>query len=107
MDYSVFVKQLIKDMTLEEKIRQTQMLDDFNDLLEEGEFSPRKADEVLKGNSIGCVQIFQLGDLKKTPEQLRRLIDDLQDYLKKHTRHGIPALVVAESLHGVIAWETP
>ena len=103
MDYSVFVKQLIKDMTLEEKIRQTQMLDDFNDLLEEGEFSPRKADEVLKGNSIGCVQIFQLGDLKKTPEQLCRIIDDLQDYLKKHTRHGIPALVIAESLHGVIA----
>lgn len=40
MDYSVFVKQLIKDMTLEEKIRQTQMLDDFNDLLEEGNFLP-------------------------------------------------------------------
>lgn len=93
-------------MSLEEKIRQMQMLDDFNDLLENGKFSKEKADKIFNGCSVGCVQISQLRKLGQTPEQLREVISDLQQYLKNHTSHGIPALVVAESLHGILAWGT-
>lgn len=101
MRQELFIKNLISRMTLEEKVRQMQMLDDFNALLENGAFSEKKADEILKGVSIGCVQIFQLEDLE--PENLRTVIRDFQKYLRKKTRHGIPALVVAESLHGVMS----
>lgn len=96
-----FIKEIMADMTLEEKVRQTQMLDDLGMLLEDGVFSEKKADVVLKEMGIGCIQIFQLDRLD--PVSVRETVNALQKYLKEHTKHGIPALVVAESLHGVMA----
>lgn len=97
------IKELLSEMSAEEKIRQTQMLNDFGSLLDGGVFSAEKAELVLNGMGIGCVQVLQMSGLPE--DKMRNAIRDFQNYLKTNTKHGIPALMVAETLHGVMAKE--
>jgi beta-glucosidase len=93
------IEFLQRQMTLEEKLRQMQMLEDTTSLLENGKFSKEKADKIFGGIGIGCVQTWQIHNLGK--DEIANFVYDLQEYLKTNTRPGIPALIVAESLHGV------
>ena len=87
------IEFLQRQMTLEEKLRQMQMLEDTTSLLENGKFSKEKADKIFGGIGIGCVQTWQIHNLGK--DEIANFVYDLQEYLKTNTRLGIPALIVA------------
>ena len=94
------VEQLLKTMTLEEKLCQMQMFYPSHNFLNGCKFSKEKADEILTENGIGCVYIPINSDLDRS--QLADFVSDLQTYLKESTRSKIPAIIVCESLHGVL-----
>lgn len=92
---------LLGRMTLEEKVAQTHALWQQKQLImdEQGEFSPAKAESVLK-NGMG--EITRASE-KKGPRENAVFCNAIQKYLKEHTRLGIPAIVHEESLHGFAA----
>jgi beta-glucosidase len=95
------VKELIKKMTLEEKIAQLQAVFAKNLVDEKGEFSEEKAQKYLK---YGIGQITRLaGDKGVEPEKAVILRNKIQRFLKEKTRLGIPAIIHEECLSGYLA----
>ncbi len=94
------VNDLLSQMTLEEKLMQTQFR--FlnyreNDLLDSSKnFSISKADSLLK-NGVGMIGMI-LWD--KPIQEYALDVNAFQQYLLKKTRLGIPAFVFGEGLHG-------
>jgi beta-glucosidase len=92
----VRVADLLKRMTLEEKVAQMQDLF-FKDFSVEGKVDVAKMDSVLKGMSYASV----FGS-KLSVEQMEESMYAINKYMAEHNRLGIPVLGEAESLHGLI-----
>lgn len=101
----VRAKDLLKRMTLDEKIMQTQCLwiQKSTILDSKGDFDPAKAAEALK-NGLG--ELARLNEqagpnsLGYHPAQAAALYNKIQRYFMENTRLGIPVMVHEESLHG-------
>src|SRR6056297_1835106 len=93
------VEDLIKRMTLEEKIAQLTSICSY-EVFSNGHFSPEKAEKKFK-NGIG--QITRPGGATfLEPRDLAAFINDIQEYLVKNTRLGIPAMIHEECLCGYL-----
>ena len=97
--------QLLRLMTTDEKVMQTQCLwiQKSRILNAQGEFDSVKAKDALK-NGLG-----ELGRLNENagpnsygyhPKQAAALYNKIQRYFMEHTRLGIPVMAHEESLHG-------
>jgi len=91
------IKNLIKKMTLEEKVAQ---LGSFSPerIMNNRKFSKEKADKFIK-NGIGQISRIA-GATDLSPTEAANVYNDLQNYLKEETRLGIPAIVHEECLSG-------
>lgn len=98
-------KDLLKRMTLDEKVMQTQCLwiQKSQILNSNGDFDPVKAKNALK-NGLG--ELARLNENAGPnsygyhPKQAAELYNRIQHYFIEHTRLGIPVMVHEESLHG-------
>ena len=90
---------LLSKMTLDEKITQLTMKS-LNQLKfgEDGEVTEESLDKLFNGQSIGCLEspFIEHGKIAKLSEAA-------DNYLRKKTRLGIPAIQIAECLHGQMA----
>lgn len=94
------VKDLVSKMTLAEKIAQIGGAWSY-ELLDAGKFSQANAESVIKD---GIGQICRPGiSTALPPKEMAELINDIQNFLEKNTRLGIPALVHEECLNGFMA----
>jgi beta-glucosidase len=90
---------LLSRMTLEEKIGQMSMKSlsklSYN---KEEQISKESLEELFKGESIGCLEspFIHVEDIANYSEAADK-------YLREETRLGIPAIQIAECLHGQIA----
>lgn len=99
------VKDLLKRMTLEEKVAQLQTVWAARQKLEtdSGEFTAEHAKEIL---GMGIGQVARPSENKatltpnKTPAQTLAFTNAVQKYLVENTRLGIPAIFHEEALHG-------
>ncbi|MDR7088068.1 glycoside hydrolase family 3 N-terminal domain-containing protein [Cellvibrio fibrivorans] len=99
------VNDLVKRMTLEEKVAQLQTVWVARQKLEtdKGEFTAEHAVEVL---GLGIGQVARPAENKavitpnKTPAQTLAFTNAVQKYLVENTRLGIPAIFHEEALHG-------
>jgi beta-glucosidase len=91
------VRALLAKMTLEEKVAQLAGVLAAS-LLEKGRFSPAKARKILK-HGIGHISAPAMTSALP-PRELAAFVNDIQDYLRKNTRLGIPAIVHEECLNG-------
>lgn len=94
------VNDLITRMTLEEKVAQMNMaqlskieLDDNGNIIE------ASLDSLFKGQSIGCLESPFIG-----VDEISIVSEAADKYLRENTRLGIPALQIAECLHGQLAF---
>lgn len=90
------VKDLLRRMTLREKIAQMQDLS-FADIYASDTLDRGKMEKFLDGMSRGCMEGMGL-----TAEQYARDINRVQRYLVEKTRLGIPMLATSEALHGCV-----
>jgi len=90
------VKDLLKRMTLKEKVSQLQDIP-FVEISDSIRIDPVKMEKRLKGMSYGCVKMRLL-----TAEQYAYAVSKLQKYMIEETRLGIPIIAPAEALHGCI-----
>ena len=88
------VDDLMKRMTLEEKIAQIRHLHSW-DIFNEQTLDKEKLTAVVGETGYGFVEGFPL-----TGENCRSSMREIQEYMLIRTRLGIPAFTVAESLHG-------
>ncbi|MBN1887975.1 MAG: glycoside hydrolase family 3 C-terminal domain-containing protein [Thermoflexales bacterium] len=92
---------LLGRMTLEEKVAQMSLAHlDERKMGQDGQFEPDYLDAVL-GNGVG--EIFHPARHEHPPRQSASVANALQHHLRERTRLGIPALLVAEALHGLMA----
>lgn len=93
------VKLLLAQLTLEEKLQQM-LVRTWDFILLNNPQTP--VDELISANfginGIGCVT-----DSRLDPKGSAEAINKLQRYLVEETRMGIPALVAAECLHGLVS----
>lgn len=87
------VQDLLNRMSLEEKIRQMDMYsgDHFK---EKGQFSKSKTKDKIGKLGVGAIHDVY-------PESAK-MINDLQSYVIKNNRWGVPALIMCEMLHGYL-----
>ncbi|MDR1593037.1 MAG: glycoside hydrolase family 3 C-terminal domain-containing protein [Prevotellaceae bacterium] len=86
------VENLLKQMTLEEKVAQLDMLDASSILESSSAISVEKMDKVMKNNTFGSVH-----DIYPVSAQLS---NDIQKYVREQSRLGIPPIIIEEALHG-------
>jgi len=102
-EIEVKIEDLLKNMTLEEKIAQLGSIQGRN-LLENGKFSREKAERLLK-NGIGQITRVSGGTHDVTdPKQAASIANEIQRFLKDETRLGIPAIIHEECLSGFMAY---
>lgn len=85
------VQDLLKRMTLEEKVRQLDMYDG-NALVEGKSMSLKKAQAVIGTKGIGSLHDYY-------PESAE-YANDIQKYAIENTRLGVPIIFIEEALHG-------
>ena len=94
------VNDLMARMTLEEKVAQMNMLQlskiNFDD---NGNIIKASLDSLFKGQSIGCLESPFVG-----VNEIAKLSEAADNYLRENTRLGIPALQIAECIHGQLAF---
>lgn len=90
------VDDLLGRMTLEEKIGQITHLHSYR-IFDGQELNPDKLKEACGDVGYGFFEGFPL-----TAADCRKNFRQIQEYLIRHTRLGIPGFSVAESLHGVV-----
>lgn len=91
------VKDLLNQMTLDEKITQLGSYWSY-EILENGKFSVQKASKLL---NFGIGQITRPGGATGfSPKQTAKLVNEIQSYLINETRLGIPAFIHEECLNG-------
>ena len=100
LSVEVRVNDLLERMTLEEKISQMNMLS-LNKLKldKNGKVSQKSLDSLFKGGSIGTLESPIIG-----VDEISKLSEAADSYLRKNTRLGIPAIQIAECLHGQLAF---
>jgi beta-glucosidase len=91
------VKGLLSKMTLEEKVAQLGSIF-ATPLLEGGQFASAKAGEILK-HGVGHISAPAMTSGLALKE-VAALVNDIQQYLREHTRLGIPAIIHEECLNG-------
>lgn len=93
------VEDLMKRMTLEEKVGQLSMKS-LNQLQfdEHGNVTEESLEKLFAGNSIGCLESPFVEH-----EKVAGLSEAADHYLRTKTRLGIPAIQIAECLHGLMA----
>lgn len=96
-------EDLLKRMTLEEKLAQLQSVWHQRRQMEDAklQFMPEKA-ATLMPHGIG--HIARPSEYK-TPQQTAEFNNAAQRWLREHTRLGIPALMHEEALHGYVAFD--
>lgn len=100
----VRVNDLLSRMTMDEKIAQMSHLH-ANDVFVTGQV--RKIDQtklkelLAKDKGTGFVECFTLPG-----RECQNFMNEVQQHMRRHTRLGIPAFTVAESLHGSIQVES-
>ncbi len=94
------VEDLLSRMTLEEKIQQLNAIWVY-EVLDEGSLDEQEATERL---GLGIGQITRIGGASHLgPVQSAQMANQIQAYLRDHTRLGIPALVHEEACSGYMA----
>ncbi len=94
------VKDLISRMTLDEKIAQIGGAWSY-EFIDGGKFSEKNAESLIKD---GIGHICRPGiSTALPPKEMAELINGIQNFLEKHTRLSIPALVHEECLNGFMA----
>jgi beta-glucosidase len=98
------VENLLSQMTLEEKVAQTQAYwRTFNNemLDENGDFNPEKAISLFKdGKGIGQISLHHDEGGGKNARGMAELTNQMQKFIIDHSRLGIPAIFHGECLHG-------
>ncbi len=96
-------EDLLKRMTLEEKLAQLQSVWHQRRQMEDAklQFIPEKAASLMP-HGIG--HIARPSEYK-TPQQTAEFNNAAQRWLREHTRLGIPALMHEEALHGYVAFD--
>ena len=98
--YSKRVNEILHEMTIDEKLAQLGSVWVY-ELFENGKLSIKKMKAVLK-NGIG--QISRIGGATDLlPYDSAIMANEIQTFLKKETRLGIPAMVHEECLNGYMA----
>lgn len=92
----VRAEDLLSRMTLEEKVAQIRHLHSW-DVFDGQQLNKDKLEKKCSGISYGFFEGFPL-----TAANCQKTFREIQTYLVENTRLGIPALPVAESLHGVV-----
>lgn len=92
------VNDLLSKMSLREKIGQMIQLNLGHLPLENDSIPEDILDEQFKFQSIGTICISPRDSFEETQKKIQAI----QEYLRDKTSHGIPALAVAETLHGVL-----
>lgn len=96
----VRVNDLMERMTIEEKISQMSMLSLSQLKLDpNGDIVEASLDSLFKGRSTGCLESPFIG-----VEGIAKLSEATDKYLRNNTRLGIPAIQIAECLHGQLAF---
>ncbi len=96
------VNDLLKRMTLEEKVVQLYAINWESTLLDEnGNFS---LEDARRSHPHGAAYIGRVGMHNRGPAESAQLTNAVQRYLVEETRLGIPALVIDEALHGHMAF---
>lgn len=96
IDIDIRVEDLLKRMTLDEKVAQLRHLHNTQ-AFDGQQLNLDKLRHESKGLSWGFIEGFQL-----TSDNCKAHFRNLQKYFVDETRLGIPALIVAETLHGVV-----
>lgn len=91
------VADLLARMTLEEKVGQMCQKDVSALEMKDGRVTPASLADVLARQSCGTIMCRPGG----TPDEIAVRFKAAQDYLRTETRLGIPAIPIAECLHGV------
>ncbi|MCS7111465.1 MAG: glycoside hydrolase family 3 N-terminal domain-containing protein [Ignisphaera sp.] len=101
MDVDSKVKELLKRMSIEEKVAQLQSIP-VDKLLDGRKFSEEKARDLLR---FGIGQITRVGGSRigLSPRDAARTVNSIQRFLVERTRLGIPAIVHEECLAGLMA----
>jgi len=85
------ITDLLSRMSLEEKVRQMDMYKG-GDFKEKEDFSEKKTYQTIGKIGVGAIHDIY--------PQSAEMINDLQRYVIKNNRWGIPALIMCEMLHG-------
>ncbi len=85
------ITDLLGRMSLEEKVRQMDMYKG-GDFKEKEDFSEKKTNQTIGKFGVGAIHDIY--------PQSAKMINDLQQYVIKNNRWGIPALIMCEMLHG-------
>ncbi len=100
LDVELRVKDLLGRMTLEEKISQMNMMSlSALELDNKEKVSGASLEKLFQGKSIGCLESPFVG-----VDQIAKLSEAADNYLRNKTRLGIPAIQIAECLHGQLAF---
>ena len=100
LDVELRVKDLLERMTLEEKISQMNMMSlSALELDKNEEVSVASLEKLFQGKGIGCLESPFVG-----VDQIAKLSEAADNYLRNKTRLGIPAIQIAECLHGQLAF---
>lgn len=89
-------KDLLGRMTLQEKVLQIKHLH-AGSIFKDQMFVPENLSEIAGSRSYGFIDGFPL-----SAQSYKREMRKAQEYMVNKTRLGIPAFLVAESLHGVV-----
>lgn len=96
------VDDLLSRMTLEEKVEQLSMLSLSQlELDDAGEVTAASLEKLFQGRSVGCLESPFVEH-----EKIAKFSEAADRYLRKNSRLGIPAIQIAECLHGQLALGT-
>lgn len=90
------VQDLLSRMTLEEKIAQMRHIHAYS-IMENGKLNKTKLEKLLNGKSMGFIEGITLPG-----KDCLALMNEVQQYMRKNTRLGIPVFTLTESLHGSV-----
>lgn len=90
------VQDLISHMTLDEKVAQMRHIHAYS-IVDNGKLNEEKLSQFLQGKSMGFIEAITLPG-----KDCLLLMTQVQDYMRKNTRLGIPIFTVSESLHGSV-----
>jgi beta-xylosidase len=99
------VDDLLGRMTLDEKIAQMNMCHMNRVMDGNNKFVPSMADKFIAGVGIGVMRMLNgtTHTISAEPKEKSVEVNKIQRYVTKSSRHKIPALFVAECLHGYVA----